>query len=65
MAKVICKDYELEKKCGCGFRFTRLYAFEGDDKNFDDVGLCGMCLAELLEEFGYEVLKPDQAEVKQ
>ena len=64
MAKVICKEYDYEKKCGCSNRRMLFYAFEGDEKEFDELGLCGQCFAELLEEFGYEVLKPDQGEVK-
>jgi hypothetical protein len=64
MAKVISKEYFHGKKCGCGRRYMLFYAFAGDEKNFDEVGLCGMCFAELLEEFGYDVLKPNQTEVK-
>ena len=64
MAKVIRKEYFHGKKCACGRRHMWFFAFAGDEKNFDDVGLCGMCFAELLEESGYEVLKPGQTEVK-
>ena len=60
MAKVICKEYDYEKKCGCSNRRMLFYAFEGDEKEFDEVGLCGQCFAELLEEFGYEVYKPGE-----
>ena len=60
MAKVICKEYFHGKKCACGRRYMLFYAFAGDEKEFDEVGLCGQCFAELLEEFGYEVLRPKE-----
>ena len=60
MAKVICKEYFYGKKCACGRRLMWFFAFAGDEKNFDEVGLCGQCFAELLGEFGYEVYKPGE-----
>lgn len=58
MSKIIHKDYQDEKKCGCGYRFTRLYAFDGDEKEFEEVGLCGLCFTEMLEESGYDIFQP-------
>lgn len=60
MSKVISKEYFHGKKCACGRRYMMFYAFEGDEKEFDELGLCGQCFAELLEEFDYEVLKPKE-----
>ena len=35
--KIIFKDYDPERKCGCGWGFTRFYAFEGDEKEFSKI----------------------------
>lgn len=54
MTEVIIDDYDQEKKCGhCGYRYSTLYRFEGED---EELNICSGCMLEMiLTEDSYEI----------
>ena len=45
--KIIYKDYDPEKKCGCcNYQATRFYCFER--QNIEEFGLCGHCFLDFM-----------------
>lgn len=57
MAKVIRRNYDPEKKCGgCNYMWSTFYAFEGQEDEFDDVGLCDLCFMEMIVDSEMEVV---------
>lgn len=55
--KIIYKDYDPEKKCGCcNWHATRFYAFENQD--IEEFGLCGHCFLDFLTDEGMDISYP-------